>query len=355
VNEAVRGVSTQLQAKLFADSVLRIADQIRDPAGGRLNIAIADQVWKLRFASPVLASRFIPALAHLQVQGEAADIEVTLWDSDTEPQPLPKLPWPAEAYRPCGEIPGYSDGRSYLHFDVPMSALTVLDSTTGRAAYFNRRPQSLPAYEFAGPLRYLIHRIAADRGMALVHAAAISKNGRGTLIAGPKGAGKSTTALACLAAGLDYHGDDRCLVAQRADGHRLYSVYSSAKVFLEDVHRHRIDRLADVVLPPTTDDDRKGLVYVDQVAPAQMARSALLNAILIPVQTGAERSRIVETPPSEALRLLIAELIGRSPATVVKSVATLREICATVPVFRLEAGRHLPEIAETVACMLERH
>jgi hypothetical protein len=354
VNEPERGASTHLKAQSFADSVLHIAKRVGSPAGRPIQIVVADRLLNLRFGSPELEARFLPAFAHLLVQSGATDIDVALWDSATPTQPLPALPWPPAAYRSCGEIPGYSDGPSYLHFDVPMSALTVFDSMSGRAAYFNRQPKSLPAYEFAAPLRYLIHRIATDRGMALVHAAAISKDGRGTLIAGPKGAGKSTTALACLAAGFDYLGDDRCLVARRADGHRLYSIYSSAKVFLEDVHRHHIERLAAAILPPTTDDDRKGLVYIDQVAPTQMARSAILRCILIPVRSGAERSRIVQGAPGEALRLLVAELVGRSPVTVAKSIAVLREVCATVPVFRLEAGWHLLEIAETVACTLER-
>jgi hypothetical protein len=355
VNVLERASSSHLRAQSFVDSVLGIANGIDSPADRQMRITIADRSLNLHFASPALQARFAPAFAHLQERGRTAEIAVTLWDPAAPAPPLPPLPWPPEAYRSCGEIPGYSDGSSYVHFDVPMSALTVFDPQRGRAAYFNRRPQSLPAYEFAGPLRYLIHRIAIDRGMSLVHAAAVAKDGRGALIAGPKGAGKSTTALACLAAGLDYLGDDRCMVAPRGDGHRIYSVFSSAKIFLDDVHRHRIARLADAILQPTTEDDRKGLLYVDQVAPAQMARSAVLRCILIPVQTGAERSTIVQAPPSEALRLLIAELVGRSPVTAPRSLAILRQVCATVPVFRLQAGRHLQEVAETVAWALERY
>jgi hypothetical protein len=55
----------------------------------------------------------------------------------------------------------------------------------------------------------LLHRLAGRRADALFfHAAAVGLHGRGALLIGPKGAGKSTLALALAARGHDFLGDE---------------------------------------------------------------------------------------------------------------------------------------------------
>ena len=336
----------------FTDSILAIADGI-DPAGCRsMRIAVGEAGVGLRIASESLERQFAPAFRHLAGIAAGTDLSVTLWDASTAAPAVPRLPWQIEAYRPCGEIAGYSDGPCYLHFDAPMSALTVFDTKRGAAAYINRKNTALPGYEIAGPLRHLIHRFAIDRGMALVHAGAAARSGRAALVTGAKGTGKSTTILSCLAAGLDYLGDDRCLLAGGSEP-RVYSIYSSAKIFADELDRHPIAGLREAALPPGPTDNDKSLIYVDRIAPSSMVRSANLHCIISPVPTGEPKSRLVRRPGSEALRLLIAEIVGRSPVTAARSLSLLKQICAAVPFYRLEAGRHLPEVAETIARSLE--
>jgi hypothetical protein len=111
--------------------------------------------------------------------------------------------------------------------------------------------------------------------------------------------------------------------------------------------------LQEVALAPTAADNGKSLVYIDRVSPSQIARRGRAHCIIAPVPTGAEKSRLVPRPGSEALRLLIAEIVGRSPVTAARSLALLKRVCESLPFYRLEAGRHLPEVASTVARLLE--
>jgi hypothetical protein len=339
-------------AQRFTDSILAIADGI-DPADcSEIRIAVGEASVGLRFASASLERQFAPAFRHLAGNLAGTDLSVTLWDASTEAPAVPRLPWPIEAYRPCGEVAGYSDGPCYLHFDAPMSALTVFDTKRGTAAYISRKSTALPKYEIAGPLRSLIHRFGVDRGMALVHAGAVARSNLAALITGPKGTGKSTTVLSCVAAGFDYLGDDRCLLTAGGEP-RVHSVYSSAKIFVDELDRYPIAGLREAALPPGPTDNGKGLIYVDRIAPASVARSARLHCIISPVPVGGRRSKLVRRSGSEALRLLIAEIVGHSPVTAAQSLALLKQICASVPFYRLEAGRHLPEVAATIARSLE--
>ncbi len=331
---------------MFGQTVLDFAGRVGQGENPEtIRIDLADAVVELRFASTILGRLFRPAFAHLSAEGTPAALTVTLWDGADSS--VPALPWSPGDYRPCGEIQDYSDGPYYLHLDVPMSALTVVDRPGGRAAYWNRRPDMIPSYEYAAPLRALIHRWAIDRGMPLVHAGAVARDGRAALIIGEKGAGKSTTTLSCLAAGLSYLADDRCLVAANPEP-KVYSVYSCAKVFVTEVGRIPLGGFAQAARPPTSGSDKKALVYVDQVAPGQMSRAAALGCLIAPSPTGASRSRLVRRPAAEAARLLMADMLGKSPVTAAQSFATIRDVCGRLPFFRLEAGTDLAEVAATV-------
>ena len=61
----------------------------------------------------------------------------------------------------------------------------------------------------------LMFRWALESGMFLLHGAAVGKSGKGVLLGGMGGAGKSTLALSCLQMGMDFTGDDYVLMSRR--------------------------------------------------------------------------------------------------------------------------------------------
>jgi hypothetical protein len=312
-----------------------------------LDLACGGQAIRLGFDSAVLRERFSPALQHLASAGDAHGLQIVLWEPNDASRELPPFPWPDDIYRACGEMPGFSEGDPYIHFDVPMGALSVLDLQSRHACYVCRAPQTLPGYECASPLRFLLHRFFVESGMAMVHAGAVARDGRAALITGPAGAGKSTTTLSCLAAGFKYLGDDRCLV-QRNEGPVVWAVYSSAKIFAADIDRLPIaDLLRGMDLSPPS-GETKSIIHVDQVAPALMAQRADIACIITPTISAEPRSKLVEISSAEAAKLLIADIIGHSPTTIRKSLPIIVDICKRRPAFRLEAGRNLAEVAETV-------
>ena len=105
---------------------------------------------------------------------------------------------------------------------------------------------------------------------------------RAVVFAGTSGAGKSTTALACLAAGMEFIGDDACLVAP-GTGSTVHSVYGLAK--LEPDAARRLPRAR----PFSTDGARDGQTLVD---PGERMRlQAPLRAIFLPSVTGNSATR----------------------------------------------------------------
>ena len=66
-------------------------------------------------------------------------------------------------------------------------------------------------------------------GRQLVHAAAVGTDEGALLITGRGGVGKSTTALACLEAGMQFLGDDYVVVGLDPEP-QVYRLYGSAKL-----------------------------------------------------------------------------------------------------------------------------
>ena len=173
---------------------------------------------RLRFAGGALEPLLFPALAHLQAaEATASDppaLTVSLFDTACrlgEPTPAPA--WGPEDYGVKGEIVGFNDERIrtvfqpgvlfILHlYDAHRRSGILLGRRTARRALVG--VELSPAHD--APLVGGTHTAAArpcGRGRP---------GGRGVLVAGNSGAGKSTTTLACLEAGLDYVGDDYVLV-----------------------------------------------------------------------------------------------------------------------------------------------
>ncbi|WP_245469351.1 serine kinase, partial [Mesorhizobium sp. M7A.F.Ca.MR.362.00.0.0] len=71
---------------------------------------------------------------------------------------------------------------------------------------------AFPPWEPGAPLRAFLHWEYAARGMRLAHAGTLGIEGKGVLLAGAGGAGKSGTVAAGLLHGLDSVGDDYVLV-----------------------------------------------------------------------------------------------------------------------------------------------
>src|SRR5207237_110630 len=152
---------------------------------------------RLRFAGPALVPRVMPAFAHLVSEptpGRGDVLTVCLWDSASTRTRLP----------PTTLLPRVEDAPSrYLY-------------RTGNLSF--------------------VFRASAHRSELSFHAAAVGNDGRGVLVVGPGRSGKSTTALACLAAGFDYAGDDYVVVSSEPP--HVHSAYCAGKLAWSDLARH---------------------------------------------------------------------------------------------------------------------
>ena len=241
-----------------------------------------------------------------------------------------------------------SDARYVLHVLPSMAA--GLDRELGRVVAWLRSAEGLPHWERARPLATLLGVWCHDRGVRVVHAGMAARDGRGVLFVGPSGSGKSTAALACLAAGFDFLGDDCVGLRARHDGGfegvRLYGTAT-----LERSHLERAVLVGERSTGPL-DARNKAIVTPGVDRPERVASSAAVRAVLLPRLSDAPRTALRRASGREALLALAPSSIVRRAAPGAVLLGDLARLVGAVPCYWLEMSRRPDEIPGCVESVL---
>ena len=305
---------------------------------------------RLRFAGPALVPRMTPALGHLEVPaGEPADLTVHLWDTASTGTPMPPPPWRDEDHGVRGEIRGYCSDRFRTVFSLGDHAFRMIDRTSNQALFWIADADRVPYYESGAPLRVVLHWWMAGRGRQLAHAAAVGSGHGGVLLAGRGGSGKSTSALACLLAGMRYAGDDYVLVAPGREPF-AHSLYSTAKLDREQVTR--FPALGPMVDNAHRLSSEKALVFLARHRPEALSAGFPLRAILLPRITGRPDTRIRPASRAASLAALAPTTVFQLPGHGTISFDALSDIARSLPAHWLDLGTDLETIPPAIEALL---
>jgi hypothetical protein len=212
----------------------------------------------------------------------------------------------------------------------------------------------LPGWWRATPLRVLLGWLLAGPGLHVVHAGAVGIDGRGLLLAGAGGAGKSTLAVTCLEAGMQYVGDDYVLLSSRPSP-RATALYGTAK--LDERSLATVPALADCAnqLETRVVDDDKLVLNLSALRPTRLASSTTVEAIVVPRlavrQSNPPRSAIKPIAKSAALIALAPGTIFQAPDGGAPALHVLSSVTGSVPCYELKLGqgrRDAPELLKSV-------
>ena len=320
-----------------------------------VDLSIAGDRVRLRFAGPALQPLFLRAMEHLRVPVDpTADVALTIsvFDSETTGVRMPPPPWTQDDYRPKGEIAGCNDDRVHTQFEPGVDLLHLYDAERRVALLWAPAPEVVPWWEPTFPFRTILHWWCAPSARQPAHAGAVGCDGRGVLLTGPSGSGKSTASLACLAAGLDYGGDDYVLVDSAAA--RVYCLYSTAK--LEPDNMERFPELRALVSNAERLHEEKAIVYLQDFRqdlrqdhqPLQIVPELELCGIVVPQVTGLPASEIVPLAPSAALQALAPTTTFHLPRYGREVFTKLSALVREVPCYQLRAGTDLAGVAAAV-------
>ena len=286
-----------------------------------------------------LQARWAEAFASRPSVTGPADIAVRL-DIVGE---LPPPPAGAPAFQADGFLAYYLDGPVAIAY-LPGAATVSFELATGRS-HAQCSEAVLTRY---GLLEDLIAIALSPHlrrhGMYLVHAFAAAWEGRGVLLVGDQGAGKTTTGLALLTAGWQLLANDAPILAARG----ILS-YPGRLAAVPPTWR-RFAATAALVAPGVAETDKISMAP-ERIRPDIWLDQAGLNAILFP-QIERRADHLLEPlGPAATLRRLLPHTVenwdkGEIPA----QLRLLRQLVEQAPGFLLRLG---PDVA-TIPALLSQ-
>ena len=237
-----------------------------------------------------------------------------------------------------------------LHFhDLDFWQLQDLGQRVG--VQLMRSADAFPPWEPGSPLRAFLHWEYAARGMRLTHAGTLGFDGKGVLLAGAGGAGKSGTVVAGLLNGLDSVGDDYVLVDLEG-GVSARPLFSTLKQDPRGFARLGLKtRLgADGLL----NWQGKHTFHIEEIAPRPIPATLDIFALIVPHIGSGGTSSIMPMSRRDAMIALAPSGIAQMPGERESGFRFFSDLTRLLPCYRLSLGPDPEEIAGTIADFLAR-
>ena len=183
-----------------------------------------------------------------------------------------------------------------------------------------------------------------------MHGAVVGSEEASVLLTAKSGSGKSTTALACLLAGMDYLSDDYIAVQATEGPVIAHSLYHSAKVT-----KHGLTLFPELhasVWNKDFGEREKAIMFVNDIVPEQTKRTATLKAVLIP-RIGPGPTRLVPASKIQALVAIAPTTLLQLPLAETDKMGAFKSILEKVPCYFLELGPDIRGIPNVITSFLK--
>ena len=302
----------------------------------------------MRFAGPAMFNRISGAFAHLESSRvDEPELRINIWDSASTGTVSPPILGVELNGDPTGPIYYYEEG------DVQAlsrwNTLSVFESRAGEAWYWAPDPATMPSWDWASPMRSILHWWLGRHDILQVHAGAIGSPEGGVLVVGRGGSGKSTTTLASLLSGLRYAGDDYVAVEAGSSPY-VHSLYSSGK--LDTHHLERFPELGAAVVNAERPEGEKAVVYAERARSGVCINGFPIRAVLVPKVAGVPDTRVVGATATAALAALAPSTIFQLHPPQRDALTRMGTLVREVPCYSIELGTTLEQIPRAVSELL---
>ena len=301
---------------------------------------------RLRFAGDALVPTIVPGLAKTMSQLATGPVcEVLLWDSESSGVPLPPPPRPWIDFTRRGNIWGFDSARYRSAYHWGEGSINAMDRETQQAVFWAPTNRHMPIWVLASPLRSILHWWMELNGRQLAHAASVGCDGRGVMIPGRGGSGKSSTSLACLLAGMDFVADDYLALALEPEP-RTYRLYSTAKLDAASLKLH--PELASRCRTVHQPGFEKVVLFLEDGYRDQLKDSLRLDLALKPHISGMPETVLGKAEALEIERAVACETLGHLPHAGDRTVEFLNRLSREVPRAAIHLGTERGRIPAVV-------
>ena len=342
--------------KYFDDIVVPVMNDI---AGSMTPIKktyeIAGKTICLNFYSENLLKKMSKALVHIEKDSAGSpDLTVCLWDSVSTNTHLAL---------PMGDDPEYTYPREVNTKTIPHDSflgiylngeetLNLYDEKNNTAYFWINNADSLPYRLSASPLKVILNWFLSKDGAQLIHGGVVSWKEKAILLTAKGGTGKSTTALSCFFAGMSYLGDDYVTI-KSGDVITAHSIFNSAKLFPQSFHNTFPALKNSIWNEKGTDkENEKVVVFLSELYPRQVIKTAPLHAIMIPVIKDFQETKIVPASKIQTMTSMMPATLFQLSLMRSNKIAGLRSVVERTPCYFLELGSDINGVGETIKSFL---
>ncbi len=314
--------------------------------------SIAGQTILLKSLNKNMLDKLTAALAHAKLgASNNPHFTIHIWDSASLGVPNIKFNWHDEhsSYGLRGEVRLHNTDNVYTILDIHTGALMLLNKKTNQGYYWIDNANRLPWWVSGSPMQQLLSWWMRDRGLQLTHAGAVGYSSGGVILAGNSGAGKSTTALACMKYGMKFVSEDYCLLSVQ-DQLKAHCIYSSAK--LEQNTLNFFPEMNEHIDNKNRTEHEKAFLYHHQIWPDRIAQGFPIKAILVLKRQNTTRSSIQPATKDDALKALAISTMWQLTHTGIPTFQLLKKATESVPCYFLHLGRDLQHIPEIIGHVL---
>lgn len=317
-------------------------------------LQVAGVYLTLRVIGAALAEATLPALAHLlsDEKGTTPNITLHLWDGAETGVWPPRPPFTPEDYHRYGQrAVAHSGGFSLMH-TPSVGQLFAYDRVSRQGYFWVEDASQLSIYERAAPMQTLFHWALYEFGWQIIHAAAVGNAAGGVLLIGNTGAGKSTTALSCLAGdGLRLLSDDKCL-ARLDPAPQAFAPFNSAKLKADMLERWPYfgPRLAG------WDENAKGgkgLMFLCPDFADRLVTTFPIRALIVPQVAHQAEATLRPMPPGEAFRVFGPSTVIWLPGAEAENYRFTAELIRRLPCYRLDLAREPARNTQAIRALLD--
>jgi len=332
----------------FEDTARSCSDQLHvrevDIAGARV---------RLRLVGHTLAEYLTETFAHLHGNHTSAPpaLEIDAWsESETGAAAMPGVLRGASAFEATmdGGSVSISADEQFVAYRVGDNSVSWIDRAASRIVASVRRPEDLLLRERVKPFGALLPVWLRDRGVRVLHAAAVAEGGQALLLPGASGSGKSTCATFCVDAGLQYLGDDAVALEENGSGRFVvHSLYGGARMWPE-AGRLLSGWSRDAIEPHSSGDEAKLLLFVGRRHRNRLVPQARVAAIAFPRVVGRGETCLRPLHAVAAVRALVATSLFLSFRPEASDMDQMLRLVRSLPAYSLELGSDRSQIAAVV-------
>lgn len=324
----------------FVEAAVATAEAAADRGPSRtLQIAPAGVSVTVTLVGDSLIDELAPGM--LAAGQPPSDFHLWAFDGAGSGMSPPQPPWPETAYRARDEVAGWTDPPLLAAFDTAHATVSAIDLNAGAGVQWQRDAAKMAPWEGGAPLRQLVRWALSRSGAHLIHAAAVGDEAGGVLLIGRGGSGKSTSALAALAAGMRFVADDYTVVRVGAQitAHPAFGIAKATPASLALIAG--LDDRADGARADWQGKLR--LPVGDIVDPALP-----LRAIVWP-EVSARTGAPTRVEPADVMREAAISTLFQLAGGADLTLEVLSTLIERLPVFRLEVGPDIERVPERLA------